>query len=373
MGRRLAAFLMVAAVAVLATLIAAPDWPGLFSRVRELVGAAGEDRGAASSDRERKLVLPPDGWVNSAPLSIGTQDDPFAVVVFADTHPYARLVLDAARSWHEAYTRFDLEVVGVHSPEFSFATGPAYARRVVDRFALTFPVVHDPSLATLGGLGSNAADPQVVLVARDGTIRSLWTVSSPAELAPLENAVRDLVRASNPDRTFPGAPGGSPPVEADGGTLRRVRLGVPSVREGPLAGAEMGRAQPFTAAFRHEIEGALWVPHPVGWWTPGAEGLTAVRGGAANFLAIRYDAPRVGLVAAPAEGAESRVYMLLDEKWVPPALTGPDVRFDGDGASYVLVDEPRLYRILNTSGRHVLKLSPRDAGTTFHTLTFEFD
>jgi hypothetical protein len=109
----------------------------------------------------------------------------------------------------------------------------------------------------------------------------------------------------------------------------------------------------------------------VGWWTPGAEALEAVRGGAANFVAIRYDASHVGLVAAPPRDDETRVYLLLDEEWVPRERAGEDLRFDADGASYVEVDEPRLYRLLQNTRRHVLKLSPRDAGTKLYALTFE--
>jgi hypothetical protein len=113
------------------------------------------------------------------------------------------------------------------------------------------------------------------------------------------------------------------------------------------------------------------VPYPVGRWTPSAEGLTAARGGAMNFVAIRCPGGRASVVLRPpAEGA-ARVWILEDDAWLGEAARGEDVRVDARGASYVEVAEPRLYRIAELGAERVLKLSPEERGITFYAFAFE--
>jgi hypothetical protein len=100
--------------------------------------------------------------------------------------------------------------------------------------------------------------------------------------------------------------------------------------------------------------------------------LTAARGGAENFVALRYDAGALGAVLGPPGSGPARVWVLRDDRWLTVAEAGADVRIDGRGASFVMVDHPRLYAIAGmTRGEHVIKLSPDVPGTTIYALTFE--
>jgi hypothetical protein len=66
------------------------------------------------------------------------------------------------------------------------------------------------------------------------------------------------------------------------------------------------------------------------------------------------------------------MWILRDEKWLPPEALGADARLDGRGASYVLVSEPRLYALTREdSGAHLVKLSPEAPGAIVYALTFE--
>ena len=79
------------------------------------------------------------------------------------------------------------------------------------------------------------------------------------------------------------------------------------------------------------------------------------------------------MIASPPASGSARLWVLLDERWLDPGTLGADARIDPAGASYIEVDEPRLYAVTSAGGRHVLKLSPDAAGLTLHAVTLESD
>jgi hypothetical protein len=126
----------------------------------------------------------------------------------------------------------------------------------------------------------------------------------------------------------------------------------------------------FTAEFRYQEQGSAWTPFPVGGWRTSAQGLIATRGGAANFVSIRYSAGRAGVVVTPPPGASARLWILRDDRWPRPDERDDDAVMDERGAVSVLVTEPRLYWIDRGEGERVLKLSPETAGVTINAFVF---
>jgi len=320
-------------------------------------------------------VLPETGWHFGGPLTADSLRGRIVVLaVFSDTHPGTFEALPVLEHWHEAYARFGVRVVGVHAPEYAFATDRGVVDRLAGRLSIAFPIVEDPSLQTLVALGGRGSEVRIALAGPDGRVRVTRSIGAPAEdLIRIEGALRALLRETQPDRGFPAQAANDTAAGDTPSRVRTVRLGAASVAQGPLAGAAPGRAQPFTAQFRFEVEGPPYVPYPIGWWIPRPEGVEAARGGAAQFLAIRYDASRVGVVASPPASGRSRLWILRDEAWLPPEALGRDARLDARGASYVDIEAPGLYFVTRGPGTHVLKLSPEDAGVTVHALTFEPD
>ena len=113
------------------------------------------------------------------------------------------------------------------------------------------------------------------------------------------------------------------------------------------------------------------MPYVVGRWIPEIDGVIAARGGAANYVSIRYDGGDAWAVLSPPETSDSRLWILADDEWLTREEAGDDVGFDPRGAAFVLIDRPRLYSIARTRSRRVLKLSPESPGVTFHSLVFE--
>ncbi len=285
-------------------------------------------------------------------------------------------MMPAVEAWHEAYARFGLRVVAIHFADAarladSAAVGAA-ARRLGLRFAIAVSAAPPPA-ALAAGRG-----PVLALRERGSAPRILAGASDARDF---ERRLRAVLRDRHPEARFPddrgdgpsAAPGAldaSPSASVAAPRWRVVPLAAGRISRGPLSRAAPDRSQPFTTQFRFQEEAARDVPVPVGGWTPRRDGLEAARGGAANFIAIRYDAGRVGLVMAPPSGGAARVWVLQDERWIPAGEAGEDVRRDAHGSTFVLVDEPRLYSIAR-GGRHVLKLSPDVPGVWFHAYQFE--
>lgn len=307
-------------------------------------------------------------WVNGpAPNRTSLHGRPVVALLWCDTDPVGLAALERAETWRIAYERFGLRVIGIHEPAFAFAADSATPARAARRAGARFPIALDPAGALRRGLG--AGDDLPLVVVADTSGRVIWRGAGLARLAAADPVLRDLLEGLHPERRFPAAElqTGSPVADAEA-AARVVYLGSPRVLEGPLKGAAIGKPQPFTAQFRFQVEGRPFVPYPVGWWTPTADGLTASRGGADNYVALRCAGAAIYVVASPPEGRSARLWILRDEAWLPAAALGEDARLDAGGASYVDVTEPRLYAVARGGGGHVIKLSPEERGLTLHAL-----
>jgi hypothetical protein len=368
-------WLVAALAAAVAAVLVSPGGPGerLAHRYRlawrewRLAGRAPEalPPGAALPALDATAT-----WVNGAPLPADSLRGRVVVLaLFNDTDPVALAELPRVEAWHEAYMRFGARVVGVHAPAFAFAADPRVPARLAQRLGLTFPIMLDPTLRAQRALGGPARGVRVVVADAGGRVVANGPLAASGPGAP-ETLLREALRARAPDVLFPAGPAGGAAAPAPAPTV--VPLGSGRVTAGPLATAPAGESQTFTAQFRYQEEGLAGVPYPVGRWTPGADGLTAARGGAAQFVSLRYDAPRsgaarVGAVLSPPADGPVRLWVLRDERWLEGAALGGDARLDEHGASYVEVDEPRLYDVARGGGTY--KLSPEREGLTVHAIT----
>jgi hypothetical protein len=310
------------------------------------------------------------GWLNGGPP---TPDSASRVVVllWSSTRPDGIAAAARARAWDDAFRRYGLRVIGVHLPEFAFAADPAAVSVEAERLGLRFPIALDPTLQVAQAFGVQAFRPRFLMTNGEGVV--LHQVDGNG--AELEGPLRAELARARPDVRFPNdaAPGESlfapPPAMEWPPTLY---LGTTRATKGPLAGATAGESRLFSSQFRNQVEGEPYTPIPQGLWRITADGLVAERGGAEQFIALRYDAGALGAVLSPPASGPARLWVLKDEAWLPSHDGGADLRVDGRGASYVLVDQPRLYQICGAvGGEHVVKLSPEDPGLAVHAFTFE--
>lgn len=300
------------------------------------------------------------GWLNGTPATADSlRGGPVLILVWSDTDPVSLRVLPDVQSWQQAYGRFELRVIGVHMPQYAFAADTIVPARALQHLAVQIPVALDASMRIAPQLGAGGGLPAWVVLDTGG--RTVYSAQGDRE-RDVHHALLGLI-----ERRFPGTvTAGQAPGEQPDHAPTRVYCGTARVRNGPLAGTASGEPITFTAQFRYQEEGDTDVPYPVGRWTPSSEGVTSARGGATDYLAMRYSGGAVDAVMERTGTDPQRVWVLCDDAWLPDSLSGDDVRRDSRGASYLEVDEPRLYSVVKNGGGHVLKLSPEGTGTTFY-------
>lgn len=355
--------LLLAAVLVLGAV-------GIGAALRlPMPGARLEDRQPAA---DLKIEILPSldgasGWLNGDRHAVDSlRGHPVLLALWSDTDPRCLEALSRLESWHAAYSRYGVRVLGVYAPEFLFGVDSMVPVRIARRYGLSFPIALDPSYQVRSRLGPAIASRGVVFADRAG---QALLVADLDHLDDVDRAIRKQVRTLHPELDFPEA--GTPAARSTSSrSLSFVYLGAGRVETGPLANVASGRVLAFTTQFRFQEEGKEHVPYPVGRWVPTAEGLIADRGGAADFVAIRDAGERVWAVLSPQPAASSRVWILADESWLPAPERGADVRADGRGATYVDVGEPRLYEIARPGRSRVLRFSPQEPGLTIHAFAF---
>lgn len=352
MNSRHVAFLMVAlvSVAVMATIWWAPHViPGLRT-------APAPRRGELPS------LAPLVAWRGGGPLTPDSLSGrPVALLLWNDGDPRSLAALGIADAWHRAYAPLGVRVLAVHVSAFDFAADSSVGVSVARRMGLVLPMADDATGFVEGAFGGAAGGSHLVVVGPDGHV----VVDTVDDMAAGEQALRALVRRAHPGIALPPSP--DPALPAG---VRTVELAAGRVEDGPLRGLGAGRERVFTAEFRYQEQGRAWTPFPVGGWRAGIRGVTATRGGAANFIAIRYSAGRAGVVVTPPPGGTARLWILRDDRWPRPDERDDDAAMDGRGAVSVLVTEPRLYWIDRGGGERVLKLSPETAGVTLNAFVF---
>lgn len=298
-------------------------------------------------------------WWNGRPDSLSGR--PVLVLLWSESDPRTPPALAALRAWHAAYAPLGVRVVAVHTPEYAFAADTSVTGTIVRREALEMPVASDAAGQLAAAFGGATDGPHAVLADESGVV----LVDVVGKLGAVDEGLRAWAARARPDAV-------PPPLEVPASPeVHVVRLGAGELKRGPLAGIPAGHSEVFTAQFRYQEEGGLWIPFPVGGWRVRAEGLEATRGGAANFIAIRYSAARAGLVVSPPPGGRARLWVLVDDRWPREGERGADLAADQRGAAYLEVTAPGLYWIGQGRGERILKLSPDVPGVTLHALIFE--
>src|SRR5689334_1398138 len=96
---------------------------------------------------ERGKVRPPEigrYWINSHPLSLRQLRGKVVLIDFWDyTCVNCVRTLPYVQEWWNRYKDKGLVVIGVHTPEFTFAQYESNVNRGVQEFGLTYPIVVD--------------------------------------------------------------------------------------------------------------------------------------------------------------------------------------------------------------------------------------
>jgi thiol-disulfide isomerase/thioredoxin len=102
--------------------------------------------------------------------------------------------------WARTYRKAGLEVLGVHSPEFTFERDAGNLAQSLKSEGTTYPVVQDNQLSTWTAY-RNRYWPAKYLIDRDGTVRAIKF--GEGDYAQTESLIRELLRERDADVALP--------------------------------------------------------------------------------------------------------------------------------------------------------------------------
>lgn len=325
-------------------------------------------------------------WINSDPLTLQQLRGKVVLIDFwtytcincIRTFPYLKL-------WHSRYADDGLVILGVHTPEFEFEKDYANVLQATVDNGILWPVAQDNDFATWDAY-NNRYWPAKYLIDRDGVVR--YTHFGEGRYAETEAQIRELLTAAGADLSA------DPELPADqfldpSFVNRADAIVTPELYAGYRRNVQslMFGQDPYIIQpeYYHISEGVvnLAAPEPLrphfiyfhGSWSVGQEQATHARVTAdyPDYIALAYSAKSVNAVLTSASGPDYRVRVTLDGEYLTAENRGADIQIGADGESYLLVNEPRLYEIVNSPAyttEKELRLSSNSADFSLFAFTF---
>ena len=311
------------------------------------------------------------GWLNGAPLTPAQLQGKIVLVDFWEyTCINCLRTLPYLREWYRRYRDRGFVIVGVHTPEFNFSGERANVAAAAKRLGVTWPIVLDDN-ATIWKRYANNVWPRELLYDRSGKL--VEDVSGEGGYPETESKIQAVIKASDPHASLPPVMALLPQDSYDKpGAVCYPQTAELLVGRHPIANAP-GGANPaqdtnYSYGASNPPDGAVYLQ---GYWhlTPEA----AISGERDGYLVLRYHAIAVDVVMKTQAGGAVRVDVAQDGRPIAKADAGPDLRYDAQGRSYVVVDSPRAYDLLANArfGEHELKLSPKSDGLGIYDVAFE--
>ena len=140
-------------------------------------------------------------WLNSTPLSFRQLRGRVVLVDFWDyTCVNCIRTLPYVQAWHEHYRDKGLTVIGVHTPEFTFAQYESNVERGIREFGLTYPIVID-SNREIWKAFANRYWPTKYLLDKDGYLR--YGHFGEGGYGECEQVIQELLREIEPAIELP--------------------------------------------------------------------------------------------------------------------------------------------------------------------------
>ena len=297
-------------------------------------------------------------WLNSPPLSFRQLRGRVVLVDFWDyTCVNCIRTLPYVQAWHERYVGKGLTVIGVHTPEFTFAQYESNVERGVREFGLTYPIVVDNDREIWKAF-ANRYWPTKYLLDKEGYLR--YAHFGEGAYRECEQAIRELLLEVNPTLAFPPL---MEPIRAED---REGAVCYPPSAELYLGhargriGNEGGFKEDSIADYALPAELQENTFSVSGRWASTAEYMEATGEGEHRIL-LKYEATGVNLVMAAPRGNAGDVAVLQDGKPLTSSQKTMDTRFrtaNGSEESYVRVQPARMYALVNNPEfeKHTLAL-----------------
>ena len=297
-------------------------------------------------------------WLNSPPLSFRQLRGRVVLVDFWDyTCVNCIRTLPYVQAWHERYRDLGLTVIGVHTPEFTFAQYESNVERGVKEFGLTYPIVVDNNYEIWKAFATRVW-PTKYLLDKEGYLR--WAHFGEGAYRECEDTIQELLREIDPAIKLPAL---MDPIRAEDGTGALCYPATPELYLGHRRG-QIGNAEGFREdqIAQYTFDGMLEenVFYASGEWASTVEYFESA-GQGEHHLILRYSAAGVNLVMASPREPMREVIVRQDGKPLTRKESTADTLFrnmDDQEESLILVQQARMYALVDNHefGEHTLEL-----------------
>ncbi len=312
-----------------------------------------------------------DYWFNSEPIPLGALRGYVILIDFWDyTCASALRTLPYVQEWHKRYTHLGLTVIGVHSPEFPFARDPVNVRKAVEDLGIRYPVVMDNDFMIWGAF-RNRVWPTKYLIDKDGFIRTIH--ESEGGYQNFEHSIQSALVEAGYHGELPQMMDAVRESDKPGNVCYRVTPEILTGYQRGTIGNVEGLAPESVSHFedpKFYLEGRVYLQ---GNWMSNRNYLKLEESeGREGYLTLSCKAKEVNAVIKPEGERKFQVFIQQDNLYLTHENKGTDVLIDSEGRSYLLVNESKLYNIINNKdyGEHSLKLSSRSNGFALYSLSF---
>lgn len=329
-------------------------------------------------ETDKKVAMPeyrPGQWFNSPPLTIAGLRGKVVITDFWDyTCVNCLHTLPYMRAWHERYADKGLVIVGVHAPEFPFAAEAENVQRALGELGISYPVLLDNDYTTWRAY-NNRYWPAKYIGDKDGVLR--YFHFGEGGYGETEALIQKLLRQIDPNVDLPEIMEPMRAADEDGAVCYRVTpelyLGYQRGKLGNREGYREERVVNYpgwSGQRRPDVTylAGSWQAHPESLEYAG----TLEQG--EGDIEVDYTAAEVNLVLHPSVAGDDKVYLTLDNQPLPQVAYGKDVKppSDGDERPYIVISEPRMYRLVNSTEveQHRLGLHSTAAGVQGYAFTF---
>src|SRR5262245_13951039 len=240
-------------------------------------------------------------WFNSTPLSFRQLRGHVVLVDFWDyTCMNCIRTLPYVQAWHERYQNKGLTVIGVHTPEFTFAQYESNVERGIREFGLTYPIVLDSNME-IWKLFANRCWPAKYLLDKDGYLR--YAHFGEGRYQETEECIQELLREIDLAIALPEIMKPLRPEDSPGAACYQASpelyLGYRRGRIGNSDGFREDQVAEYS--FTKGLEENRF--YATGKWASTAEYFEAVENDD-HRLTLRYSAAGVNLVMASPRSAQ---------------------------------------------------------------------
>ena len=324
-------------------------------------------------------------WINTGPLALsGLQGNVVLVVFFSAACDDCIQSQPFIESWRRKYDSHGLTVVGVHTPQFAFEKRLDDVIRSLEAQGIMHPVAVDREGASARAF-RNPSVPAMYLLDNQGFIRHVRF--GPGGYTLMEQEIRHWLEDAGSD--VPGIPFKTQKeLEPDPRTfalddeIRRTRdIYLGASRNDPewpdpfFQQPEYYRQAGNAVLYQDPGEHENHYVYLHGLWRSDDESIVHSRDTAEyeDYTVFKFVGKKAAAILSNGDSEVQRVRITMDGAPVPTELAGEDVLYDTNGESYVTVNRPRVYRLIDLPdyGSHDLKLWSKSAGLEVYAITFE--